>query len=191
LSFSLAALALIGASGCGGSTHHASTTRTVRSLTLPPPPTPTATTSTAATTTTTSSPATTASSTPITTATTTTTGTTTHSSGGAGINTTRTTATNGGSTNARIPATFILTSAGRLSPPVITAPAFLAVQLAVISRDGRAHHFVLRAPGTPMFTVPAHGRGSVLVRGLRAGHYALLMDGKVAGGLTIGGEPGP
>ncbi len=97
----------------------------------------------------------------------------------------------GGSTNARVPATFTIASGGQLSPPTISAPAFLAIQLTVVSHDGKAHQLRLRTPSAHSLAVPAHGRASVLIPGLRVGHYPLEIDGAARAALSIGGEPGP
>jgi hypothetical protein len=73
----------------------------------------------------------------------------------------------------------------------VTAPAFLAVRLTISSGDGKAHQVVLETPAHHTLSVPASGRASVLVPGLKAGQYALKVDGTTRGGLVIGGEPGP
>jgi hypothetical protein len=80
---------------------------------------------------------------------------------------------------------------GQLSPKLVTAPAFLAVQLTVSSGDGKAHQVVLDTPAPHTLSVPANGQASALVPGLKAGEYALKVDGATRGGLVIGGEPGP
>jgi hypothetical protein len=90
-----------------------------------------------------------------------------------------------------VPATFKVVAGGRLEPPIVTAPAFLAVQLTVVSTDGKAHTAVLQTPAPHSLSIPANGRASVLVPGLRAGEYRLEIDGATRGGLVIGGEPGP
>ena len=110
-------------------------------------------------------------------------------SGGAGLSTNP--SSNGGSTNARVPATFIVGTSGKLVPPVISAPAFLAVQASFISHDGKAHTVLIKVPKPRTLHVPAGGKASVLIPGLRAGRYPILIDGKGAGALSIGGEPGP
>ena len=97
----------------------------------------------------------------------------------------------GGSTNVRVPATFVIRAGGKLVPPSISAPAFLAVQLSVASADGKQHHVLLKTPTPHSLNVPAHGRASVLVPGLRAGQYQIEVDGAARGLLSIGGEPGP
>ena len=93
--------------------------------------------------------------------------------------------------NARIPATFAIVPGGSLNPPTITAPAHIPVQVAVVSGDGRSHTVLLRTPTRYVLAVPAHGRASVLIADLRAGRYALDVDGTARGALVIGGAPGP
>ncbi len=105
--------------------------------------------------------------------------------------TTSSSRSSGGSTNVRVPATFVIGPGGKLVPPSISAPAFLAVALSVASGDGRQHHVLLKTPSPHSLTVPAHGRASVLVPGLRAGQYQIEVDGTTRGLLSIGGEPGP
>jgi hypothetical protein len=90
-----------------------------------------------------------------------------------------------------VPATFAIRAGGKLDPPTISAPAFLAVQVTLASADGRAHRVLLRTPTPHTLTVPAHGPVSTLVPGLRAGRYELDVDGAPGGALIIGGEPGP
>jgi hypothetical protein len=90
-----------------------------------------------------------------------------------------------------VPATFKVLAGGRLRPPLVAAPAFLAVQVTVVSSDGKGHKALLMTPTPHSLSVPANGRASVLVPGLRAGEYRLEIDGATRGGLIIGGEPGP
>jgi hypothetical protein len=97
----------------------------------------------------------------------------------------------GGSSNARVPATFTI-RANKVTPATVSAPAFLAVQLTAVSGDGQPHTVVVKLPEGPRkLTVPAHGRASVLIPGLKAGEYAVEIDGKTRAVLLIGGEPGP
>jgi hypothetical protein len=97
----------------------------------------------------------------------------------------------GGAEPVRVPATFRVVDGGRLSPPTVSAPAFLAIELSVTSADGRAHTVQLKADRTYGLRVPAGGRGSVRLRGQRAGEYPVIVDGRPGGRLAIGGEPGP
>jgi hypothetical protein len=93
--------------------------------------------------------------------------------------------------NARVPASFEILAGGRLTPASVSAPAFLAVQVSVSSADSAAHQLALRTPTPHSLTVAAHGHASVLIAGLRAGTYAVDVDGRPKGALIIGGEPGP
>lgn len=86
---------------------------------------------------------------------------------------------------------FQLGPGGRLTPPTISIPAFLAVALSVSSHDGASHTVTVRIPSPLTVTVPAHGRAAAMLRGLRAGQYTILVDGRPRGTLAIGGEPGP
>jgi hypothetical protein len=91
----------------------------------------------------------------------------------------------------RLPANFTVHSGGRLTPAALSAPAFLAVSLSVASGDQRLHRIVVRTRPPHSLLVPAGGRASVLIAGLRPGRYAILVDGKARGTLDVGGEPGP
>ena len=93
--------------------------------------------------------------------------------------------------NARLPATFTILRSGALSPPTVTAPAHLPVQVTVISGDGRAHKAVLHTPTVYALSVPARGRATVLIADLKSGRYPLVVDGAARGALVIGGAPGP
>ncbi len=97
----------------------------------------------------------------------------------------------GGSSEVRLPATFRAGHGGALSPASVSSPAFLAIELTVVSADGRRHRIVLATPKPHRLTVPAGGRASVLVAGQRAGHYVIDVDGRPRGALDVGGEPGP
>lgn len=91
----------------------------------------------------------------------------------------------------RVPASFVVTADGRLDPPEITVPLFLAVELSVRADDGRARRVELRTPRPQTLDVPAGERAAVRIPGLRAGRYELLLDGRAAGAIVVGGEVGP
>ena len=61
----------------------------------------------------------------------------------------------------------------------------------MISGDGRSHRVLVRTPVQYVLTVPAHGSGSILLTGVKAGRYPLDVDGTARGTLVIGGAPGP
>ena len=89
-----------------------------------------------------------------------------------------------------MPAAFTVAAGGALRPATITVPPFLAVELSVEAADGRAHRVLARTPSPVRFVVNAGGRAAVQ-RGLRAGRYAIELDGRRAGTLVAGGEVGP
>lgn len=97
----------------------------------------------------------------------------------------------GGEEAVRVPAAFAVAN-GRLTPPTITVPPFLAVEISLTARDGKPHRLVVRTPTPHTLRVPAAGgRAAIRIPGLRAGHYAVLLDGRRAGALVAGGEVGP
>jgi hypothetical protein len=93
--------------------------------------------------------------------------------------------------HANVPALFTVIAGGALRPPTISVPAAVPVELTVVSGDGHAHTAVLRSPAPRTLKVPAGGRASVLITGLRPGTYTLELDGANRGSLVIGAHPGP
>ncbi len=100
-------------------------------------------------------------------------------------------AANGGSEPVRTPAAFTI-KGGKLVPPGITVPPFIAIHVTVVGTDGAAHKLVLQVPpAARTLTIPPHGRASLRLAGLRAGSYGITLDGRVAGGIVVGGDGGP
>ncbi|MDO8209766.1 hypothetical protein [Conexibacter sp. CPCC 206217] len=95
----------------------------------------------------------------------------------------------GGEESIRVPAAFAIRG-GALTPPQVTVPPRLAVELSVQS-DGQAHTIVLRTPESQTLRLEAGTTGSVRMPGLRAGTYEITLDGRAAGQLIAGGEVGP
>jgi hypothetical protein len=102
-------------------------------------------------------------------------------------------AAGGGEEPVRTPAVFVFGSGGRVSPPTITVPAFIAVDVTLVSRDGRAHELALEAAGRRYrFRVAAGRSSTVRIPGLKAGTYPLSPVGGGPGvTLVAGGEAGP
>ncbi len=91
----------------------------------------------------------------------------------------------------RVPASFVVTAGCTLDPPEITVPPFIAVEVSVRADDGRAHRVELRTPAPQTLDVAAGGRAAIRIPGLRAGRYAVVLDGSEAGAIVAGGEVGP
>jgi hypothetical protein len=100
--------------------------------------------------------------------------------------TTKKTATTG-SINVRVPARFTILPTGSVTPPTVTIPADLPVELIVVS-DAQPHRITLRKTA---ISVKAHGQAEALIDGLKPGSYPLKVDGAPKAVLTIGGNPGP
>ena len=91
----------------------------------------------------------------------------------------------------RAPAMFTLDAAGHLTPPTISIPAFIAVAVSVHSTAAADHVVSVKTPSAVTITVPGHGQVSAMIPGLKAGTYAIDVDGTRRATLSIGGEPGP
>jgi hypothetical protein len=91
----------------------------------------------------------------------------------------------------RLPASFVVIARASLSPQSIAAPAGVTIALSVSSGDGHAHQVVVRTTPPLVLAVAAGGRASRELSGLRAGRYAIEVDGAGAGTLVIGAQAGP
>jgi hypothetical protein len=67
----------------------------------------------------------------------------------------------------------------------------VAIELTVISGDGHAHQVVVGTAPERSLAVPARGRVSLRLTGLKVGRYELVVDGASAGALVVGVQPGP
>jgi hypothetical protein len=74
---------------------------------------------------------------------------------------------------------------------VISVPASLPIELTLVSGDGDAHHVVLNTPTPRTLSVPARGKASVLLTGVRKGTYVIRVDGATSGSLAVGAQVGP
>jgi hypothetical protein len=151
-------LGALALAGCGGSKSTSTASTSTASVTVPPITTPAPTTAAQTTVTLTKTAPATA---------------------------TKTTAT--GSINVRVPARFTILPNGSVTPPTVTIPAGLPVELIVVG-DAHAHQITLR---TTTFNVAPHQQAEKLVDGLKPGSYPLKVDGARKAMLTIGGNPGP
>jgi hypothetical protein len=96
----------------------------------------------------------------------------------------------GGQEPVRVPATFTLRG-GRLFPTTVSAPAFLAVEVTVRSRDPVARVVTVNADRPYRLTVPPSRTARLTVPGQRPGTYPVTVRGGGRAALVWGGEPGP
>ena len=93
---------------------------------------------------------------------------------------------------ARVPAVFKVAGTA-VTPEEVEVPAFLSIELTGASDDGAAHTLTLSVgKAHHTLAIPAGGRASKIVSGLKEGEYAITVDGRrSAARLKVGGEPGP
>jgi hypothetical protein len=94
-------------------------------------------------------------------------------------------------TNVRIPAAFIIRAGGAVTPPLISAPANVTVELQLHNEDAKAHRLTLSVPHFRGVAVPAHGTATADVTGVPKGTYRLLVDGAAKARIVVGAVPGP
>jgi hypothetical protein len=76
----------------------------------------------------------------------------------------------------RVPAAFTVTGSA-ITPATVTVPAFLAVEVRITAKDGKAHDLRLDAPGGGPIALAAGGSTKVRLTGLQPGSYPLIADG--------------
>jgi hypothetical protein len=87
-----------------------------------------------------------------------------------------------------VPATFQIED-DFADPPDVSVPAFFTIRVTGVSADGKVHTIAFQGQSAK---VPAGGRASFDVEGLRAGVYPVTIDGRPgAVTITAGEQPGP
>jgi hypothetical protein len=87
-------------------------------------------------------------------------------------------------------ATLTVRRGDRVTPTAVTVSPAAPIELTLVSADGNSHRVVLRGAGTRVLTVPAHGRITTRISGLKPGRYALDVDGVARAALLAGGPFG-
>ena len=93
----------------------------------------------------------------------------------------------GGERPVRVRATFTVRG-GRLTPRVVSVPAFLAVRVSAAAADGRSHVLTISADRVYRLAV-GPSRAAVVLPGQRPGRYP-VQAGHARATLVVGGEPG-
>jgi hypothetical protein len=87
-----------------------------------------------------------------------------------------------------VSATFSFSGSG-VTPTSVRVPAFFGIRVTGVSRDGHPHTIVFQGRTVP---VPADGRASATVAGLKAGEYPVEIDGSAgAAKIVASADRGP
>ena len=98
----------------------------------------------------------------------------------------------GGSSGARIPATFTIKAGGQANPSSVNAPALVPIQVTIVSGDGKPHTALIRTSPPHTLRVAAGAHASLLLPGQQDGRYVIVLDrGAGLATLLVGGAPGP
>jgi hypothetical protein len=98
----------------------------------------------------------------------------------------------GDESEARVPVDLRVGPDGGVSPPEVSVPAFLALDLRV--RNGTAGTIAVTVEGSDPagpFQVGAGKTGTRRLAGMKAGRYAITVSGAGRATLVVGAEPGP
>ena len=89
----------------------------------------------------------------------------------------------------RVPAEFTISPDLKISPPQISVPAFLQIEITVRNRSGQPVDVTWA--GDKLMTVQPHGGASTIVKGRKKGSYVLSADPGGDALIVTGVKPGP
>jgi hypothetical protein len=95
------------------------------------------------------------------------------------------------SSGATIPAAFLISSGGALSPSSVAVPPGVSISLGVDNRDHAAHTVSLAGPRPATLHLRAGAGALTIVSGLPKGTYKVLVDGAAKAKLVVGATGGP
>jgi hypothetical protein len=95
---------------------------------------------------------------------------------------------NNGAATAFLPAYFTLGADDSLNPPTIAGPVATTILVTVTSH---ASHPAQVTVASHSLSVQPGGHASTRIAPLKAGHYAVDVDGKQRATLIVGAQPGP
>jgi hypothetical protein len=94
-------------------------------------------------------------------------------------------------TNVRIPAAFTIAAGGAVTPPLISVPPNVTIELQLRNHDSLAHRVQLSVAHFPTASVPPGGSKTTDISGVPKGNYRLIVDGAPRARIVVGSVPGP
>jgi hypothetical protein len=95
------------------------------------------------------------------------------------------------SQGAHVETSMTVNAAGDVSPPVVSVPSGIGVEIHVTNHGSAADTVALSVPGHPSVHVSPGASGTLETGGLKDGTYRILVDGTPRGQLMIGAQGGP
>jgi hypothetical protein len=99
--------------------------------------------------------------------------------------------THAASQGAHVEANMTVTAAGDVSPPVLSVPSGVGVEIHVTNHGGSTDTVVLSVPAHPSVHVAPGQSATLQTGGLKDGTYRVLVNGTPRGQLMIGAQGGP
>jgi hypothetical protein len=100
-------------------------------------------------------------------------------------------ATHAASQGAHVEINVAVSASGDISPPVVSVPSGVGVELHVTNRGSGAATVALSVPSHPSVHVAAGAGATLETGGLKDGTYRILVNGTPRGQLMIGAQGGP
>lgn len=97
----------------------------------------------------------------------------------------------GASQGAHVESNLTVAANGDVSPPVVSVPSGVAVELHVTNHGSSAATVALSVPSHPSVHVAPRASGTLETAGLKDGTYRILVNGTPRGQLMIGAQGGP
>ncbi len=95
------------------------------------------------------------------------------------------------SQGAHVETNLAVSANGDISPPVVSVPSGVGVEIHVTNHGSGADTIALSVPGHPTVHVGPGARGTLETGGLKDGTYRILLNGTPRGQLLIGAQGGP
>ena len=99
--------------------------------------------------------------------------------------------THAASQGAHVETNVSIAANGDISPPVVSVPSGVGVELHVTNHGSGAATVALSVPSHPSVHVAAGASGTLETAGLKDGTYRILVNGTPRGQLMIGAQGGP